>query len=256
MRSSAKRARSAVVVAAAVLFSMVALPAGAYARVTTRIVTAKTFIVHSETQGTTGWPVTITAKFQKKSGTHYVAAYGTIKLYLWADGHYGYAYQYIGSKKGSSVSFSIGERGKYKLVFAGSSTAKPCTAYSWAMEDIGLVIGTPVLDVGARTLVGSGPSAHYIRLVHVRCALDWNTTANPMGFYLTCTTSVYGGVDNWYVLDRWLSRPGEVEYWYAVSDDEVGDIADQPHLDFEALVKVDSATMDPLPVSASVNILN
>jgi hypothetical protein len=256
MGSSAKRARSAVVVAAAAaLLSVVALPAGAYAHVTTRIVTAKTITVHSETPGTTGWPVTITAKFQKKSGTHYVAAYGTVRFYVWADGHYGYAYQYLGSKKGSSISFSIGERGKYKLVFGGSSTAKPCTAYSFVTESVGLVIGTPVLEVGPRTLIGSGPSAHYVRLVHVRCALNWNTTANPQGFHVLCTTFVYGGIDNQSVLDRYLARPGDVEYWYAVTDDEVGLLANQPYVDLDASVRAEYATTMPANVIASVNIL-
>jgi hypothetical protein len=121
MGNSVKRARVALIVAtAAVLVSVITLPTTALARAATRIVTAKTITVHSETQGTTGWPVTITASLQKWNGRRYVAASGTVRLYLWTTDR-GWEWVRVGSRYGSSVSFSISDRGKYKLVFSGST---------------------------------------------------------------------------------------------------------------------------------------
>lgn len=133
-------------------------------------------------------------------------------------------------------------------MYSGTRTRKPSTAYSRVDESVGLVVGTPVIDV-------SPPNASSVRLVHVRCAVDWNTTAHPDGFDLSFFSTIDGGRYDSCDFGRLLNEPGTVEYWYAVTGDEVGDLSEAPYLAVTANVTVDSATIGlPEPAYAEVTI--
>ncbi len=148
--------------------AMLALPATALAaKASTRIVAAKTTTVDRSTPGTNPWPVTLSAKLQKKVSGTYRAYTGTVKLYRYdpAEGRY----VYITSKKSSNPSFEIARRGRYKLYFAGSSTAKSCVAYSSFRENIGLALGEPTIEV-----VNPSPG---VARVSVAYPVSWNAEA-------------------------------------------------------------------------------
>lgn len=131
---------------------LLAVPSTAYAaKGVTRIVAAKTVTVNRDTPGINPWPKSLSVKLQKRiTGTHYHSLAGWVKLYRWDPmaGENG-AWDYETKKYGSSVTFKLPGRGKYKLYYAGTSTTRSATAYSGVYETIGLTVSAPVIEVEA-----------------------------------------------------------------------------------------------------------
>ncbi len=131
---------ASLIVAVVVVGALAVLPVTAYAaKATTRIVAVKSMTVNRNTLGVNPWPKALAVKLQKKiTSTHYHALSGTVKLYRYDP--QARAYKLVASKKGSSLSFSLPGRGKYKLYYAGSSKAKAATAYTAVYETIGVSV--------------------------------------------------------------------------------------------------------------------
>jgi len=209
-----------VVISAAML---VALPATALAaKTTTRIVVSSSRIVNHDTATTNLWPITITAKLQKKSGSRYVALKsGTVKLYLYNDATR--RYEYKSSPRSSStgvVTLTIPRRGKYKLYYAGSSTMKACTGYTTIKESIGVVLSAPLVSLN----YVSGTS----HLVQVGYDVTWNTAAWD-GTVLVCSENQFQDATTYYASnyvdayvdhDREVASPRVVLFQYLVDATE------------------------------------
>jgi hypothetical protein len=233
-RRSGKDGRLALLaVAVVVVGAMLALPATAYAaKATTRIVAVKSMTVNRNTSGVNPWPKALAVKLQKRiSATHYHALSGTVKLYRWdpTAGDAG-AYRLVASKKGSSLSFSLPGRGKYKLTYAGSTAAKASTAYSAVYETIGVVVSTPVITID--------PISATQYWVNVKYNLNWNTEAvnGPVvlvyeGWFEDTADEVYTA---WIYCERDTSAPQAVEFNYKVASADV-----QPDLKTEGSTYVD-----------------
>lgn len=223
-----QRRLALLAVAALAVCALVAIPATAYAaKAPSRIVTATTKTILRDTVGVNPWPVTLTAKLQKKRSGKYRALTGTVKLYRWnpQSGESG-AYVYLGSKKGSSVSFSLPGRGKYRLYYAGStkSNTKSAAAYSNIHESIGARVSTPTVQVDE--IAGTGKS-----WVTVTYDVSWNTEAHPDPMVLNFQ-AYFEGVDDgglgtlgpWVSFEREIFAPGTVEYNYKVENAELLDV--------------------------------
>ncbi len=76
----------------------------------------------------------------------------------------------MATKKGSSLTFSLPGRGKYKLYYAGTSKTKPATAYTGVYETIGMTISAP--DITIEPIPATTQS-----WVNVKYDVNWNTEA-------------------------------------------------------------------------------
>jgi hypothetical protein len=207
--------RLALVAVAVIVAGTLALPASALAKTVTRLVVLKTVTVSNTDASATAWPYGLTVKLQKKvTSTHYHALTGTVKVYLYDVDDRAYYLVPI-TRKGSTISFPMPERGKYKFVYAGSSTTKPSTAYCTVMEDIGFVIGHGSVSV---TPVGGSLTESWV--THTFTA-GWNTTAWDW--------RVWFGADMWFqtsdsetlYYERWLKGPGTVEFTFKINNVDI-----------------------------------
>jgi len=209
-------------VAALVAIALVAIPTTAFAaKATTRIVPAKkTQTISRNTPGTNPWPVSLSAKLQKKVSGTYRALSATVKLYRWDPqvGDSG-AYVYLGSKKGSSVTFSLPGRGKYKLTYAGSTKTKSSLAYSDVYETIGATVSTPTITLGS---VDGTTTQSW---VNVKYNVNWNTQAHD-GPVILSYRAYFEDADSiavWVDFEREFNAPGMVEFNYKVNNSELLD---------------------------------
>jgi hypothetical protein len=224
---SSRWGRLALVAVAVIVAGTLALPAAALAKTVTRLVVAKTVTVDNGDPGTTAWPKALTVKLQKRiTSTHYHALTGTVKVYLYdVDDE---AYYFVMSRKGSTISFPIPGRGKYKFVYAGSGTMRSCAAYSTLIEDIGYALATNGVSV---TAVSGSATQSWVTLSYT---VGWNTNAwddrlwfgSDMWFGNTEAESLY--------YERWLKGPGTVEFTFKVNNVDI-----LPHLFDDAWAYVD-----------------
>ena len=171
-----------IVVAVAVAGLLVAFPATAFAsKATTKIVVASSMRVNHDTATTGLWPVTLSAKIQRKSGSKYVALKSaSVKLYWW--NYVTEKYIYVLTKKSSSsggLALSIPIRGKYKVSYAGSSSYKSSTGYSTITETIGDTVSEPKI---ALTPI-AGTTKSWVSMTY---DVSWNTAAAEGPILLNC----------------------------------------------------------------------
>jgi hypothetical protein len=212
-------------VAIIVVGMILAVPATAYgAKSATKIVAVKTMTVDHSNPAVNPWPKSLTAKLYKKiSGKGFRALSGTMKLYRWdpqaksGDG----AYALVASKKGSSVSFSIPGRGKYKISYAGSSKTRPATAYSGVYESFGLTVSTPVISI--EPIAATTKS-----WVNVKYDVDWNSEALDAPLILSYEGWFEDNADekysSWVYYEREVWAPQAVEFNYKVENLDVLDL--------------------------------
>jgi hypothetical protein len=181
---STKWGRLAVAAVAIVAAMGLVLPASALAKAATRIVVTSKTTVDWSTPGITPAAPAATAKLQKKVGSKWVALSGTVKIYY--AGSFD-SYVLKSSPKGSSVKVTMPTRGKYKLVYAGSTTAKPCTAYTKRLDKIGESIQSASLTIGVSDGTWTPVTASFM--------LDWNTEAFPYMDY-PLVLSYWGSFQN------------------------------------------------------------
>jgi hypothetical protein len=210
--SSSKWGRLALVAVALVAAVTLALPASALARTVTRLVVVKSVTVDNGDPLATAWPYSLTVKLQKRvTSTHYHALSGTVKVYRYdVDDS---LYHYVMKRTGSTISFPMPSRGKYKFVYSGSSTMKPCTAYSTLYEDIGFELAATGMSV-----TPFSPTQSWITFTYTA---SWNTNAwtAPVWFssdmYFGTTESV------WVYYERRLQAPGAVEFTFKIDNSEI-----------------------------------
>jgi len=208
----------------AVVAMLGALPATAFAaKATTKFTVASSTIVNHDTATENLWPVTVTAKIQVKSHSRYIALKsGTVKLYLQDPNTGKYVYKSsVRSSSSGSLTFTIPQRGKYKIYYAGSSTRKSCTSYTTVSESIGVVVGEPSVSLD----FVSGTTY----LVRVAYDVTWNTAAwdGPVVLWsqnqLQDAESFYESTD-WdaYVdYSREIWEPRTVDFRYLVDEEEL-----------------------------------
>jgi hypothetical protein len=131
--------RLAIVAAAVTAAAVLVMPAAALgkAKAATRFVVASQTVVDWSSGSSATTPV-ISVKLQKKSGTKWVALRGPIKAYYLDPSTS--AWVLAGSITGSNVTLTMPYRGRYRLTYGGSSTAKAATAYPVRIDTIGEVI--------------------------------------------------------------------------------------------------------------------
>ena len=257
-----KRGRPVLLVACLAVAALVALPASAYAKTTTRIVAATSTTVVRDTAGVNPWLTkTLKATLQKRiTSTHYHGLSGIVKLYKLNLDTQAYAYTRISRKSSSagSVTFPIAGRGKYKLYYAGSSTMRAATKYSTVFENIGLTVSAPTI-----TFEQIGTTARF--WVNATYTVGWNTEAwDPMAegaavslemeAFFRDVPDEYEGDWVWYQRD--FMEPGTVEFNYKVAESQV---TEYPVLQTHASAYVDQ-TWDPYivnggQVSANVDVV-
>jgi hypothetical protein len=208
-------------VAVLVAGALVALPATAFAaKAATKIVVVSLKIVDHDTATTGLWPVTHTAKLQKKSGSRYVGFKGTVKLYVYnVDTE---KYVYVSTKTSSSsgsLSLTIPNRGRYRISYAGSSKTKACAGYSTIKESIGdtvAMVGTPTYDP-----IAGDPDNMWS--MTVRYDVSWNTAAwdGPvvLDYVSELENDPYDGTwRDWVNFKREILAPGIVEFNWKVAN--------------------------------------
>jgi hypothetical protein len=219
--TSARWRRAALGAAASVLLAVVLAPSTAFAaKAATRIVVASQTVVDWSSGSSVAAPVT-SVKLQKRSGAKWVALRGLIKGYYY-DAETG-AWTSVGSVTGSSITLTMASRGKYKLTYGGSSTAKPATSYTKRIDMIGDAIAPANV-----TFDTSDPT--WIR-VSVSYDVSWNTDAIPSSSYRpiefgywgsfednNLDDSHYSGRVNFY---QQLWEPGTVQFSYRVRKSDV-----------------------------------
>jgi hypothetical protein len=200
------------VVAAAALFAM---PTTALAHSATRIVVASETIL--DNMGVSPFPYALTAKLQRKiSGTHYHALSGTVKVYRYNPDTGLYVYKT--SRKGSTVSLPIPERGEYKLVYSGSHTTKACTAYTTVYETIGDTITGPTISIDA---VEGSLTQSWVTLKYI---VGWNAAAWDDAVVFTCEAwfeNDFGDQGAWVYAERKMVETGTVEFDFKVENSEL-----------------------------------
>jgi hypothetical protein len=220
-RPSGSRRLALLAVAIVATVALAALPTTAFAaKATTKIVVTATTIVNHATATTNLWPVTQTAKLQKKSGSRYVGFKGSVRLYrLNPDTG---KYVYVATKTSSSsgaLSLSVPMRGKYKIAYAGSSKLKACNGYTTLKEAIGdtiAMVGTPTY-----TPIAGGPP--YMWWITVRYDVNWNTAAwdGPVVLDFEAELENEPFDDDWrdwVAFRREIFTPGTVEFNWKVEN--------------------------------------
>jgi hypothetical protein len=212
---------------AAVTAMVIALPANAYAaKATTRLVAVKSMLVnHDDPAASITWP-SAAVRLQKKSGSKWMSLSATVKLYIYNDDDK--TYTLLTSKKMSSGSFTLPTRGKYKLYFAGTSTAKAATAYTTLYESIG---DSMSMD-GSPTVIAV--DATY-SMVSVKYDVSWNTSAwdGPVmaifeGQFESSAGQYNSQWSNGVLTDRELFSPRTVEFNYKVKTSDLDPANDYP----------------------------
>ena len=214
--------RGMLAVAALVMAGLVALPASAFAKTTTRIVAATTTTIANGTAGVNPWPASLKATLQKRiSGTHYHSLSGTVALYRYDQN--AEKYVKLASKKTSStgvVTFSVPQDGKYKLYFATTSTMSSSTKYSSFKKTIGETLTAASLPT---ILPVSGEQGVY--MVTMKFSVAWNTEAwaGPVTIYLGAQHYDYDGPTDVFTdgdtvdMYRTLKAPGVIEFNYKMT---------------------------------------
>lgn len=186
----------------------------AKAKTTTRIVVASQVVVDHGTSGETPTGPIITAKLQKRIGSRWVSFKGTVKRYFWnvRTGKW----DYDATWSGFSVRVEMGIRGKYKLVYAGTSKMKSAYAYTKRLDTIGESISPVAVAFRELDATWTGVDVSY--------RLDWNSSAlqpsspNPIvlafdGTFRNAAEHLYSG----YVgFQQEIWEPGTYEFSYRV----------------------------------------
>lgn len=177
------RRLAVLLVAVLVAGMLAAVPSAGYTtKAVTRILAAKTLVVNNDVPEVDPWPKSLTVHLQKRiTSTHYHALFGTVNLYVQEPG--GPGYHWIATKRGSTVTFSLPRRGKYKIYYSGTSTTRPATAYTEVYETVGFEITTPSVSVTAVP----GTDSPVLRVV---CRVWWNESAVPR-LWLKQQTDLY-----------------------------------------------------------------
>jgi hypothetical protein len=220
--TSSSRAKLALlVVAAAVAGALIALPATAYAaKSVTRMVVIKSLTVHNDTKGVNPWPRALGVKLQKRiTGTHYHALKGTVKLYRYDPNVP--SYKQVSSKTGSSLTFSLPGRGKYKLYYAGSTSTKSATALTGVYETIGATLGTPVVQFSS---VDGTTTQTWVSVKH---DVSWNTDAAKGPVWVSCEGWFKDSADTlystWFFYEREYHNPRTVEFNFKAESSDMLD---------------------------------
>jgi hypothetical protein len=210
---SSRWGRIAVIAAVVFVVGMLALPATAAARTVTRIVVAKSVTVDNSDPLVSAWPKAMTVKLQRRlSSGSYRGFSGTVKCYFYNDDH---EWEYVSKHYGSTMTFKLPQRGKYKFRYAGSSTKQPCTAYCSVKEDIGFVIDAHGAVV---TPVEGSSTESWVTLTY---SLTWNTNAWDGRVWLGSDMD-FGNTEAVYCYyERRLQAPGDVEFTFRVKNEEI-----------------------------------
>jgi hypothetical protein len=155
----------------------------------------------------------VTVKLQRRlSSGSYKGFSGTVKCYR--ANEFG-EYVYVMKRYGSTMTFPLPQRGKYKFRYAGSSTKKPCTAYSTVKEDIGFVIDAhgPVV-----TPVEGSLTQKWMTLTYT---VNWNTNAWNGGAWVGSDMSFGFAAGVWCYYERLLQEPGDVEFAFKLDESEI-----------------------------------
>jgi len=236
--------------------ALVALPTVAFAatRASTRISVTKQTVVDWGTPGVTPDTPYVTAKLQKKSHSKWVSLKGTFKIYYYD--RVESAWAYLGSQSGSSsLSLPLGARGKYKLVYAGSSSAKTKSTYAYTVryDTIGDSISNVSASFATLNDTWTGVTVSY--------DVNWNTEAFPVYTDDDQLNLSFAGTfanDEYYSglvkFEQQLWEPGTVEFSYRVRTADIAD--DAEFLTFGSLDSQDDyilMTADPLDESTPLD---
>jgi hypothetical protein len=208
---SSRWGRLSLLAVAVIAAVTLALPATALAKTVTRLLVAKTVTVDNGDPNATAWPYALTVKLQKRvSGSHYHALTGTVKVYKWdLDDE---AYYFVMSRKGSTISFPMPERGKYKFVYSGSSKLKASSAYSTVLEDVGFALTSTGFSVAP--VVGTTTQTW----VTVSYTADWNVNAWDWRVWFGADLDFGNTEAERVYYERWLKAPGAVEFTFKVNN--------------------------------------
>jgi hypothetical protein len=222
-------ARFAVIAAAGVLAALVITPAAAFAatKAATKIVVVSQTVVNWSTPGVTPPAPSVSAKLYRKSGAKWVALKGKVTMQM-EQGADTNAWGPKTAKTGSAVSFLLASRGRYRLVYAGSATTKPVTAYAKRLDSIGpsiTFIGATRSDIdGTWTQV----TASYGVTWNVEAFLPENDamplefsfygTYSDMNFYPDPDAELYSG-DVYFYQQMW--EPGTVWISYRIRTSDI-----------------------------------
>lgn len=217
MNAHAWRRLAPLVVAALVVGMLAAAPTPAFAaKAVTRIVAAKSVTVNRSTPGVNPWPKALTVKLQKRiTSTHYHALSGTIKLYRYDPVQR--AYKYVTKKTGSTVTFKLPGRGKYKLYYAGTTSTRSATAYTKVYETVGLAISAPVIAI--EPIPATTQS-----MLSVTYRINWNKEAVPRVILVHQSAFWEGETDgSWIWFEHRCDTTGTVEFNHKVENSEIMD---------------------------------
>lgn len=238
MHSEGNRAavlgRWAVAVSAIMVMAALIAPATAFGatKAATRIVVTSKVTVDYSVKGVTPSVPSVSVKLQKKSKGKWVSLKGAIKMSFWDASSK--TWSALTTKTGTTVSMPLPVRGKYRMAFAGSSSAKPATSYTKRLDMIGETIGTPNVeftDIDA-TWVG----------VKVTYDTDWNTDEFPkystdgqleIGCQVTFRNEAQGYYSGYAYFYQQIWEAGQVQFQYRVRKT---DIPDNATLDTDAWI--------------------
>jgi hypothetical protein len=164
-------ARFAVIAAGVAIAGMLIAPTAAFAatKAATRIVVVSEKVVDWSTGASVAAP-SVSVTLQKKSGSKWVALKGAVAMQM--ENAITKAWGAKTSKTGSALSFTLANRGRYRFVYAGTSTTKPVTAYTKRIDKIGESISG---IVASRTEVDGTWTQ-----VTVSYEVNWNAQAFPI----------------------------------------------------------------------------
>jgi hypothetical protein len=209
------RGRLAIIAAAIVVVGLVALPATALAKITTKISVTSGVTVTNMTPGTTPTVPVISAKLSYKKGSKYYSLSGKVTLYFVnpeTD-----KLERITSETGKSVGFALTKRGEYRLVYSASSKSKyksaKATTRRW--DEIAAAPVEPTVEVT--------PIDDTYSRVSVTYDVDWNTEAyagpasfSYVGFYVDDPEDYSSIPRLMAVFNRDVEAPESVEFTYRV----------------------------------------
>jgi len=207
-RGSTARIRIAAIAAAVSLAALVFAPTAAFAatKAATKIVVSKSSVtVDWGTPGVTPATPTVGVKLYKKSGTKWVALKGKVTMTFQSDSTGAWAGAL--AKTGSSLSFSLPARGRYRFVYAGNSTTKPATSYTKRVD----LIGESITPLG----VSRADVDETWTQVTASYAVTWNVEAfHPDADSRALAFSFYGTFDNQSLIEPLYS--GDVSFYQAL----------------------------------------
>jgi len=219
-KAASKWARLTLVATAALMFAVLVVPTSAMAKATTRFVVTKQVITDWGTPGSTPATPVVTARLQKKVGTHWVALKGTVKVYFKPTGQTTWTYR--NTQKSSSIRVAMPERGQYRVSYSGTSTTKAATGYTKRLDRIGETIAPASVAIAPLDATWTGVTVSY--------DLDWNIEAFPgfvdawplefsyVGWFESTDADLYSG-DVWFYQELW--EPGTVRFSYRVRTEDI-----------------------------------